>query len=59
MRMQPMQPVSRYVIWQMDKVNMSVAILPMAEQMGWDSADEGRLGALWKLSSACPILSEV
>ncbi|CAE7211766.1 PHT4 [Symbiodinium natans] len=25
----------------MDKVNMSVAILPMAEQMGWDSADEG------------------
>ncbi|CAE7258856.1 PHT4 [Symbiodinium sp. CCMP2456] len=30
-----------YVIWQMDKVNMSVAILPMAEQMGWDSADEG------------------
>ena len=31
----------RYVIWQMDKVNMSVAILPMAEQMGWDSADEG------------------
>mmetsp|Transcript_19747 Transcript_19747/g.37146 ORF Transcript_19747/g.37146 Transcript_19747/m.37146 type:complete len:504 (+) Transcript_19747:43-1554(+) len=30
-----------YVIWQMDKVNMSVAILPMAAEMGWDSADEG------------------
>jgi len=30
-----------YVIWQMDKVNLSVAILPMATQYGWDAADIG------------------
>jgi len=30
-----------YVIWQMDKVNMSVAIIPMAQQFGWDAGDQG------------------
>jgi len=31
----------RYVIWQMDKVNMSVAILPMAADFSWDSSEQG------------------
>lgn len=30
-----------YVIWQMDKVNMSVAILPMAADFSWDSSEQG------------------
>lgn len=30
-----------YVIWQMDKVNLSVAIIPMAAQYTWDSAEVG------------------
>ena len=31
----------RYVIWQMDKVNMSIAILPMAADFSWDSSEQG------------------
>ncbi|CAL1157302.1 unnamed protein product [Cladocopium goreaui] len=30
-----------YVIWQMDKVNMSIAILPMAADFSWDSSEQG------------------
>ena len=30
-----------YVIWQMDKVNMSVAILPMATDFSWDTQEQG------------------
>jgi len=30
-----------YVIWQMDKVNMSVAILPMMAEYGWRPSEEG------------------
>eukprot|EP00438_Fugacium_kawagutii_P014468 Skav223515 [mRNA] locus=scaffold1160:265595:266642:+ [translate_table: standard] len=30
-----------YVIWQMDKVNMSIAILPMATDFSWDSSEQG------------------
>lgn len=30
-----------YVVWTMDKVNMSVAILPMTQQYGWDSSQVG------------------
>ncbi|CAE8670335.1 unnamed protein product, partial [Polarella glacialis] len=30
-----------YVVWTMDKVNMSIAVLPMAAQFHWDAAEVG------------------
>eukprot|EP00897_Mesotaenium_endlicherianum_P002490 jgi/Mesen1/2269/ME000154S01438 len=34
-----------FVICNMDKVNMSIAIIPMAEQLGWDKAVQGYVQA--------------